>query len=131
MEYRFNSYGHESILATHNSTLEFTKGKDVTRNGDCIVGVNSDFSLPRLREVLKGKVKVRLVMECDGRVFEINAAVNSKFDDKNELVVRKSDFASERTLGVRCDKAAADIPRGFVKLLQKSGRKIQVRVITQ
>jgi hypothetical protein len=31
--------GHENILATHKTTLEFTKDKRLSKKGDCIVAV--------------------------------------------------------------------------------------------
>ena len=40
----FKAYGHENIRATHNRTIEFTKHKELSVRGDCIIGVNSDFS---------------------------------------------------------------------------------------
>jgi len=34
------------------------------------------------------------------------------------MVIRKSDFISDRTLAVRADAAARDLPRGMVRALK-------------
>ena len=39
----FLAFGHKNITANHKTTLEFTKENSVTKKGDCIIGVNSDF----------------------------------------------------------------------------------------
>ena len=53
MEYSFNCYGHENITARHKTTLEFTKDRDLSLKGDCIIGVKADFSLPQLKNLIK------------------------------------------------------------------------------
>ena len=44
---KFSILGHENILATHKNTLEFTKDDFVTKTGDCIVGISSDFNITK------------------------------------------------------------------------------------
>ncbi len=34
--------GHKHVLSLHEKTLEITKDKELTPQGDCIVGVNSE-----------------------------------------------------------------------------------------
>ena len=38
--------------------------------------------------------------------------------DPHEIVLRKSNFASARTLAVKCNVAAIDMPREMIKALQ-------------
>ncbi len=57
MHYKFNAYGHPNILATHKTTLEFTKDKEVSLRGDCIIGINSDFDLGKLKDFIKKTIK--------------------------------------------------------------------------
>ena len=54
----FNAYGHENVKATHKNTIEFTKEKELTPQGDCILGVNSDFDFKKIAEFIKGKSKI-------------------------------------------------------------------------
>ena len=48
----FFCFGHKNILAKHRNTLEFTKDKDLTLNGDCIVGVNANFDLKEINHLI-------------------------------------------------------------------------------
>ena len=52
MRYSFTCYGHENITAKHKTTLEFTKDKDLSLKGDCIVGVNADFDINKIKELI-------------------------------------------------------------------------------
>jgi len=124
---KFCAYGHENITGTHKSTLEFTKDKDVSANGDCIVGVNADFKPRDVLEFIKGKDEVIVRIKLGDIVDEFSCKVNQKFSDENEMVFRKGELESERTLGVRCDKAAKDINRSIIESLGK-GSKVEVEI---
>jgi len=43
--------------------------------------------------------------------------------DEKEVVLRRSDFISPRTLAVHCDAAAMHLPRRMIKLLQNPRTK--------
>ena len=53
MKYSFHAFGHKNLLGTHKNTLEFTKDKNLTLKGDCIVGVNADFDAGELKNFIK------------------------------------------------------------------------------
>lgn len=112
---KFKIYGHVNVLSTHHTTLEFTKDKDLTKRGDCILGVNSDFKVSK--EILSAK-KIKITITCDNISDFINADVNSGFDDNHEIVIRKTGFLSKRTLGINADKASIDIDRRIVLKLK-------------
>ena len=57
----FFIFGHPNISADHKTTLEFTKDKELTKKGNCIVGVNSDFSFSEIKNLLKAK-KIEIVI---------------------------------------------------------------------
>jgi len=120
----FFIYGHPNISATHKTTLEFTKDKEVSKKGTCIVGVNADFSFSEIKKLLKSK-KIKIIIE-DG---EIIADVNPNFKDKREIVIRKSDFKSKRTLGINANKAAINLSRKLVEKLQNPKTKIKVKIL--
>jgi hypothetical protein len=111
---RFKIYGHQNMLATHKNTLEFTKDKELTKRGDCIVGVNSDFNMTK--KFLNAK-KIKITITSDGINEVIVADVNASFNDEHEIVIRKTGFLSKRTLGINADKAAVDIDRRIIKKL--------------
>ena len=122
---KFTAYGHENVRGTHRKTFEFTKDKDLTVEGDCILGVRSDFD--SFDDIL-GFDRVKVVIRVDDLVEEAEAQVNKEFCDDEEIVFRKSDFVSDRTLGVRCDKACSDFSREFVDKLKENGKKIYVEI---
>ncbi len=123
----FCAYGHENILGAHKNTIEFTKDKELSLNGDCIVGVNCDFSFSSLKKLLKFN-KFRLVMRVDKLLFELYAKVNPNFCDDHEIVIRRSGFDSKRTLGIRSDKAAIDIGRNMIERLKSPKARIEVDI---
>ena len=53
MDYSFFAYGHKNILATHKTTIEFTKDRELSLRGNCILGVNADFNLIELKKSMK------------------------------------------------------------------------------
>lgn len=125
----FSINGHENLLGTHKTTLEFTKDKHLTLNGDCIIGVNANFSYEDLISLVKSKNRIKIILKVDDLVEEINCGVNKNFCDEHEIVIRKSDFISDRTLGINADKAAIDIDRGFIDKLKNSESKGVVEII--
>lgn len=118
MKYSFEIKGHSNILSKHSSTIEFTKSKELSKGGDCIVGVEADFELKELRKFSEAE-KVKIKIENKGGSFSITAEPNKEFNDNEEMVIRISDFVSERTFAIRADKASKDIPKEIIEALQK------------
>jgi uncharacterized protein len=128
MKITFNAYGHMNITSNHNNTFEFTKEKEVTKNGDCIVGVNSDFSLDEIKNILDNQW-IKVVIKVKDAVEEVLCEVNPGFCSEGEMVFRRSGFLSERTLGIFSDKAAVDF-NSFRPLLKDPKQKIIVEIET-
>src|SRR3989344_1922323 len=129
MGYTFEAFGHRNILATHKATLEFTKDCDLSRNGDCIIGVRSNFELDKLKAFLKTKSpddRLNIQIMVNGQKFILNATINPDFSDGHEIVIRRSGFASSRTLAVNSDAGAIDVPRSIIRLLQAPGTEIKI-----
>ncbi len=128
MIYKFNAYGHPNILAAHKTTLEFTKDNELTLNGDCIVGVKADFDFGKIKEFIKNSKnkKISIIIKTpDGKYLEeINAELNPKFNSDREMVIRKTDFISERTFAVRADKAALELDRRLIGVLKQENKVI-------
>lgn len=132
MVYKFTAYGHPNISATHKTTLEFTKDEHVSLNGSCIVGIKSDFDLKELKDFIKKSkneeieiiigIKIKKIQE------KITAKLNPEFNSDKELIVRKSDFTSERTFGIKSDKAAFDLNRGIVPYLKEKNNKLIISI---
>ena len=127
---KFHAYGHPNILATHKTTLEFTKDKDLSLKGDCIIGVNADFELSKLKDFIKkaNNKKITITVETpDKKIREtIKAEINPSFNHDSELVIRKADFVSGRTLAIRANKAAFELNKGLISFLKEKKNKIAV-----
>ena len=117
--------GHKHVLSLHEKTLEITKDDDLTPQGDCIVGVNSNISCIDLPEKMKKKIrnpetKIKFTLKVGKFSFKVNGFGSEKLTLKHvsDIVLRKSAFTCSRTIAINCDKASSDIPRDLVRLLQ-------------
>ena len=135
MKYSFTCYGHENITARHKTTLEFTKDEDLSLKGDCIVGVKASFQLNKIKHFIKtmdNNKKITIIMErinnnSKNKIVErINAEINPSFNSDREMVIRKTDFVSDRTFAIRADKAAFELNRNLVKNISNGKQKITV-----
>ena len=123
---RFNAFGHKNIKATHKTTLEFTKANYLSQRGDCIVGIKADFKINEIKRFIKMNDKVKITVEVNGLEESIVATLNKDFSDNNEIVIRKSNFRSNRTLAIWANKAAINLDRDFVKNLKVDNQPLTV-----
>ena len=133
MIYKFSAYGHPNISATHKTTLEFTKDKDVSLRGDCILGVKADFELNKLKELIKQnenkKIKINIETISNKKIKEtIFAEISQKFNDDKELVIRKTNFISERTFAINSSKSAFELNRDLIDFLKQKKNKVSVTI---
>ena len=126
-------YGHENILATHKTTLEFTKDTHLSKKGDCIVTVAADKALADLSAEFKEKLrkphaKLTLTIEAGGIIEQVNAHGSPQLilTHPTDMVIRKSDYVCNRTLAVHADKAAQDLSRDFVEKLKNPKQKVKI-----
>lgn len=117
--------GHEMVRATHPTTMEITTERWLTPRGDCVVGVGADKALaqlsPRIREALASDgSRVRLTIVAPGGEFSVTAAGSRllPLESREALVIRRSGYVCGRTLAIRADAAARDIPREIVRSLR-------------
>jgi len=122
--------GHKHVLSLHKKTLEITKDYDLTPQGDCIIGVNSNISCIDLPEKMKKKIqnsetKIKFTLEVGKFSFKVEGHGSEKLTLKHvsDIVLRKSAFTCSRTIAINCDKASSDIPRDLVRLLQNPQTK--------
>jgi len=132
MLFSFSSFGHKNITAKHKNTIEFTKDTNLTLRGDCIVGVDSDFDLDKIRDFIcfienNGK-RVKVIIKAGSLREEINCEINTEFNDDKEIVLRRGDFASKRTFGINADKACIDLDNGFIEKLKNPNQKIEISI---
>ncbi|MCL2172543.1 MAG: DUF371 domain-containing protein [Nitrososphaerota archaeon] len=127
------AYGHENILAIHPTTLMFTKDKELTKQGDCIIAVSANKAVADLNSKFKQKLrnsntKISITIEINGSIEQITAYGSAELELNNnkDIVIRKSNFTSDRTLAIKADKAANDLPREFTKKLEKPNQQIKI-----
>lgn len=126
-------YGHENIQATHRATLEFTKDTHVSKNGDCILVVSAnkapiDLSSAFKENLQKPHAKLTITIEADDIKEQIQAqgSPHLTLTHPREMVIRKSDYASDRTLAVHADKAAKDLSQALVARLKNPKQKVKI-----
>jgi uncharacterized protein len=131
-------FGHENVQATHHATVEFTKDTHLTRNGDCVLVVAADKGLADLSTqfkaaLLKTHAKLTVKIEAGSISDEIHSegSPNLVLTHSTEMVLRKSDFSSERTLGIRADKAAKDLSRDLVEKLKNPKQQAKITLTVQ
>lgn len=125
---QFKASGHMNITAKHKNTIEFTKDKEISPRGDCILAVDADFNLDELKKFIKDKEKLKCVISVEGISDEFYFYVNHDFNDAREIVFRLGEFKSDRTLGIRSSKAAKHIKRELVEKL-KLGKRADIKII--
>ena len=113
------------VRSAHPTTIEVTTEDHLTPRGDCIVGVGASVGCAQLdaqfKELLRRKgsrVTIRLFV---GRyAFEVKAEGDPRLElsHPHDIVIRKSDYVSDRTLAVNADASARDIPREIVQRLK-------------
>jgi len=124
----FSANGHINVLSTHRNTLEFTKDKELTRNGDCIVAVDADFDIERLKPLLTAK-KIKCIISIGKLKDEFTFNPNPYFSDNHEVVIRRTDFSSPRTFGIHCNKASIDLNRELIEKLKDPKAKLTIEFL--
>jgi hypothetical protein len=130
------AFGHQNILATHLTTLMITKETHLSKAGDCIVAVGADKAPVDLSQAFKDKLKTEnakltIIIEADGLEETIHAqgSQNLVLTDPTDIVIRKSDFISNRTLAIKADKSSSDLPNELVEKLRSPDQKIKITLI--
>ncbi len=117
--------GHPMVRALHRTTLEVTKEEHLTPDGDCIIGVAAGKGCAGLGEETKRALRaegsrVKITIRVGGDSFVVTARGHPGLElaHRGDIVVRKSDFLSDRTLVVGASASAIDIPRSMVAKLR-------------
>jgi len=129
------AYGHKNILAIHRTTLQITKEERVSRRGDCIIAVSADKSVadlsPEFKENLrKEKAKITVLIEAGDSMEVVNAFGSPKLilTHPTDMVVRKSNYICSRTLAIRADKAAYDMPKKLGEKLKDPKQRLKITI---
>ncbi len=136
----FTIYGHENLLATHPRTFEFTKDKHLTKQGDCIIGVNATFDLKEINKLhLKDNQKIKIILNAKNRDNKINninktiqdeiiAYYNASFTNNHEMVIRITEFRDQRTFAIKANKSSLEINRKLIDELKSAANSVEVQI---
>jgi hypothetical protein len=134
LEFSFEAKGHENILSQHRTTWQVTKEDHLSLKGDCIIGISSNVAcvdLPEwLKEHLKGGGKITVELQVDEiKIVGIaEGHPDLTFEDTVDMVFRKSDFISPRTVAINSSIVANDLPWPMIKLLKEPDCVLQIKL---
>ena len=130
------AFGHVNMQAIHPSTLMITKESNLSKQGDCIIAVAASKAVADLSAEFKDKLrkpnaKLTILIQVDGLTEQVNAYGSPKliFTHPTDMVIRKSDYISDRTLAIHADKAANDLPKEFIEKLKNPQQKVNITLI--
>ena len=133
-----HAFGHPNIRSSHPTTIMFTKERQVTKRGDCVVAVAADKSVADLSKEFKDALrqpnaKLTIQLEVDGLVGQINASGSPELalNHPNDLVIRKSEFISDRTLALKAYKSSGDLSRAVVEKLKNPNQEVILTLIVE
>ncbi len=125
MHFEIPFFGHENIRACHPKTIEITTEKNLTLNGDCIIGVNAKHGCNGIPEQMKNllqnsKSEIVFTITVKDFSFKVKGIGNKELilTNPHDIVIRKSSFICPRTMAICCDKASDSVPRKMIKELQ-------------
>lgn len=129
---KIEAWGHPNITALHKTTLEITKDENLTRRGNCIIGVKANKAIrdldDNLKKLLKTGYKAKIILELPqyGVRDEVEGFGHEKmtFEHIRDIVIRKSNFICGRTLLIKANKSAFEIDREVIKLLKDSSTQL-------
>jgi hypothetical protein len=127
------AHGHPNISAKHRTTLEITSREDLTIRGDCVIAVGSNKGAEQLSERFKELAKkenstITMIIKVDNQTEIIRGCGGPRltFSHPHDLVMRKSNYCSDRTIMIKADKAAIDLSRNLVELLKNPLKKVEI-----
>lgn len=126
------AFGHPNILGTHETTIMLTKEAELTKRGDCVIGVNANKSCAdlsnELKAALKSNKKFEIILRAGGIEEKITGfgSPDLILINKKDIVFRKSSHIDDRTLLIKCNKACKDLSREFAGKLMDSNVRLEI-----
>ncbi len=129
------AWGHENVLSLHKTTIEITKEGELTKRGDCIIGVGADKGLADLSDAFKNAVrdknaKISVTFRAGGITETVTGRGHPDltFTHSTDMVIRKSDFLCSRTLMIHADKSSAELDRKLISALKDKNQELTVHI---
>lgn len=132
------AHGHENLTGTHATTLEITKETHLAKEGNCVIAVGADKAIDDLTPQFKNSLRritsrLAIFIEADEVTETVNACGNPHLilEHPTDIVVRRSDYISNRTLAIQADKAANGLSRELISRLKDPKQKVKITLIVQ
>jgi hypothetical protein len=112
-----------------------TTDEHLSKKGDCILTVRAEKGLddlpPELKAIIRNEeAEVVFIMEARGQKLVVRGRGHPglTLTSPSDMVIRKSSFICDRTLMIKANIAALDIPLEFVRLLEGHNREVHVTI---
>jgi hypothetical protein len=132
LKQEFRAWGHPLISALNGRKLTITRDDKV--HDDSVIAIRSELAAADLtddiKQALKERKRISLHLRTAGAQERIDAfgSFKMRLDDRENLILTKSDFVDSATAGVRSNKAAADLLRDLVALLRDDDQEIELLI---
>ena len=129
------AHGHSNIRCTHNTTIEITKDDYLTPTGTCILGIKASKACSNLNLTLKKAIfaekRIKVIIEVDNFSDYFYGYGNKSLtlSHERDMVFRKSNYICNRTVLIKCTKAARDLDRNLIDALSKYDKKLKLKFI--
>jgi hypothetical protein len=131
--HEFMASGHPNISCSHHTTFMVTKDLHLSIRGDCVAAVGAEMGLADLPDEFREAAKdpdtvIELTLVAGSHRFTVVGRGHSKltYDHPKDMVARRSNYTCSRTLMVKADKSAEDVPRKMLSAMQRPGSVITV-----
>jgi len=127
------AYGHPKVRALNNKTLELTKETELTEEGDCILAVRATKSCadlsPKLKEAIQKGQKIRVELWANDIRDSFTGIGDPELPltSKMSMVFRMSNFKCDRTILIKCTKAAFNIEQKIARFMQNSENRLKIK----
>jgi len=124
--------GHPLIQCTHTTTIELTKDAYLTKNGTCILGIETSKACYDLNPLLKKKItdgeKITVIIKAGETIdsFYGFGHKNLTLLNKKDIVFRKSNYLCDRTILIKCSKSSSELNRNTIKKIISSKEQFSI-----
>ncbi len=112
-----------------------TTDEHLSKKGDCILAMRAEKGLddlpPELKAIIRNEeAEVVFIMEARGQKLVVRGRGHPglTLTSPSDMVIRKSSFICDRTLMIKADIAASDIPAEFVQFLEGHNSEIHITI---
>jgi len=130
--------GHPFVLGTHPTTFEVTCEEELSRNGNCIIGVAADKGCaglsPEFRALLSHDDAILVTRLCSGNMtaeIQSRGSAHLTLDHPTDIVWRRSTFTCGRTIGICSDQVAATVSRDLIARLRDGAEMTVTLTVTR